>query len=52
MVEQRDAVLTFGLQLAAGSATTIAISPLVWIGFVCGVVVTLVSAAIAIANFE
>ena len=42
----------FGIMVAAGSAVAMALSPLAWFGYVCGVVTTLCAASIAACNFD
>jgi hypothetical protein len=52
MIYHRDATLIFGILITCGAAVTMALSPLAWLGYLCGVLVTLVAAAVANANFE
>jgi len=52
MVERRDSVLTFGLLLAGAGALAAAVGLQMLSGFVAGVIVTLMAAAIAGADFD
>lgn len=51
-MRREDALLTFGIVIAVGSAVPAAMGFWVWLGFMTGVMTTLVAAAVANANFE